>query len=576
MADLGAIWTYIPACEAPCRGVESVVQQLEHHFLAVMIYSGIVAVITATVVRKEYFDKLFHKLRAHGVDTDGAKDVWRFTFAIFLFNATLHALQLADESFASFLMLAPLSRFGWLGWFTVFRIVYLLGNIGLWLWAAILYKQDAARVKLSNPEIDKEALFEKRKALLIAYFTPVALLFAFDDTLSKNWELFKATERLHSLLDIFKTLHGWLVPITLIVFTLVAVATVVVAMFYQERVRDIGWRILVYSIPFAVPIASVLLIGTGIFAFFVSGGDNNAAASASMQSVASVQGAAASQGAASVQSAPPAQSMAPVQAAASVQSSAPARSETPAKDDDDHHAVADHTQANQIDPKNKIEYNARGLAYNAKGDYDRAIADFSEAIRLDPKYALAYNNRCLSRSNKGESDLALADCNEAIRLDPKFTSAYINRGIASFYAGLLPMALADFNQWSQFDPKNAYAALWLDIVGRRGNLPSRLADATKKIDMNKWPAPIIQLYLGKLTAEAVLIAADDPNASTKSGRVCEANFFTGELMLQRGKKDEAAQLFRLAAADCPKHFVQYFAANAELKALGIALTSAAR
>jgi|SRR5579862_449787 len=230
----------------------------------------------------------------------------------------------------------------------------------------------------------------------------------------------------------------------------------------------------------------------------------------------------------------------------------------------------------QIDPKDKFAYNARGLANNTKGDFDSAIADFSEAIRLDPKYALAYNNRCLARNNKGESDLALADCNEAIRLDPKFTSAYVNRGIVSLYESSLPMALADFNQWSQLDPKSAYAALWMNIVGKRGNLPSRLAAATKQIDMTKWPAPIVRLYLGQLTAEAVLTAADDSPANTKRGQVCEANFFTGEFMLQSGKKDEAAHLFQLAAADCPKDFGQYSAANAELKALGTSLTSAAR
>ena len=198
---------------------------------------------------------------------------------------------------------------------------------------------------------------------------------------------------------------------------------------------------------------------------------------------------------------------------------------------------------------------------------------FSEAIRLDPKYALAYNNRCIAHNNKGESDLALADCNEAIRLDPKYILAHVNRGITSFYAGLLPLALADLNQWSKLDPKSAYATLWLDIIDKRGNLPSHLADATKQIDMTKWPAPIVRLYLGQLMAAAVLISADDPDPNTKRGHVCEANFFIGELMLQRGKKDEAVQRFRLAAADCPKDFVQYSAANAELKALGIAQIS---
>jgi len=48
-----------------------------------------------------------------------------------------------------------------------------------------------------------------------------------------------------------------------------------------------------------------------------------------------------------------------------------------------------------------------------------------------------------------------------------------------------------------------------------------------------------------------------------------ANFFSGELALLEGAKDDATRLFRLAAADCPKIFAQWAAAKAELKALGM-------
>ena len=145
--------------------------------------------------------------------------------------------------------------------------------------------------------------------------------------------------------------------------------------------------------------------------------------------------------------------------------------------------------------------------------------------------------------------------------------AHRNRGGVYLYSGALSKALADFNQASELDPKYAYAALWVDIVSKRSNLPSRLADAAKQIDMTKWPAPVIRLYLGQLTLEAVLAAADDPDAKTKKGQVCEANFFGGELALQRGQKDEARRLLGLAAGDCPKTFIEYDSAKAELKAL---------
>jgi tetratricopeptide (TPR) repeat protein len=155
----------------------------------------------------------------------------------------------------------------------------------------------------------------------------------------------------------------------------------------------------------------------------------------------------------------------------------------------------------------------RGHAYRHKGDLVRAIADLSEAIRLDPKYAEAYYNRGLTYRNKGDLDRAIADFGEAIRLAPQ---------------------------------------------------------ASAKIDMSLWPAPIVRSFLGRMPPEAVLAAADDPDPKKKKKQVCEANFYGDELALRQGAKDEALRLFRLAASGCPRDSNEWFAANAELKALGVA------
>ena len=122
-------------------------------------------------------------------------------------------------------------------------------------------------------------------------------------------------------------------------------------------------------------------------------------------------------------------------------------------------------------------------------------------------------------------------------------------------------------QSSALNPKYAYAALWLHIVDTRNNLPSRLAEAAKQIDMTKWPAPIIRLFLGQATPEALLATADDPDAKTKQRKVCEVNFYSAELALHRRAKDEATRLFRLAATECPESFTERAAARAELNAL---------
>ena len=142
------------------------------------------------------------------------------------------------------------------------------------------------------------------------------------------------------------------------------------------------------------------------------------------------------------------------------------------------------------------------------------------------------------------------------------------RGRSYLFAGSADKALADLNQASAQSPKNAYMVLWADIVGQRNKLASRLAQTGSQIDMTVWPAPVIKLFMNQTTPAAVLAAADDPDLTKKMGQICEANFYSGELSLAKGLKDEAIRLFRLAASDCPHSFNEWDAANAELKALG--------
>jgi tetratricopeptide (TPR) repeat protein len=235
---------------------------------------------------------------------------------------------------------------------------------------------------------------------------------------------------------------------------------------------------------------------------------------------------------------------------------------------DNDRSVADANEAIQLDPKYAVAYVNRAGAYLQKGDNDRVIADASEAIRFDPKRAVAYRYRAGAYLQKGDNVRAIADYSEAIRLDPKSSKLYFNRGLLNLYTGSINKALADLKDADALAPNDAYAALWLDIAGQRNNLPSRLPQTSSQLDMTAWPAPVVKLFMGQLTPADLLAAADDPNAATKKGRVCEANFYTGELSLMKGAKDEATRLFRLASSDCPRDFTEWHAANAELNALG--------
>jgi tetratricopeptide (TPR) repeat protein len=241
---------------------------------------------------------------------------------------------------------------------------------------------------------------------------------------------------------------------------------------------------------------------------------------------------------------------------------------------DNGHAIIEWTEAIRLNPQYVGVYYNRGTANIDMGNYDRAISDLTEAIRLDPSkggsdaIGGAYYNRAFAYRAKGDNERAIADYNEMIRLDPKYENGYLGRGIANLYGGALPNALADLNQATALDPKNARAALWLDIVGQRNGIPSRLSQTMSTIDMTAWPAPVIRLFLGQMTPTSVLAAANDSGATNMKGQLCDANFFIGQWALQRGEKDEATLLFKLASDGCPRNFDTTIAASAELKTLG--------
>src|SRR5262249_16343421 len=158
----------------------------------------------------------------------------------------------------------------------------------------------------------------------------------------------------------------------------------------------------------------------------------------------------------------------------------------------------------RIDPKLPGGYLNRGIAWSGRGDKDRALADSNKAIEIDPREPLAFVHRGFIYLSKQDYRAALIDFSKAIELDPTNSLAYFARARTNLFVGATTEALADLERAAELDPKFPYVALWLDIASKRNNMPGRLAQTMARFDMQKWPAPIIQLYLGELTPEAAL------------------------------------------------------------------------
>jgi lipoprotein NlpI len=226
-------------------------------------------------------------------------------------------------------------------------------------------------------------------------------------------------------------------------------------------------------------------------------------------------------------------------------------------------AIADYDRAIALNPRYEDAFVNRGVAYAAKGDLDRAVTEYTTALLLDPADAVAYRNRGDVYLDKGDMGLAMDDFNEAIRQAPGDAGGYRSRGYLRFYLGDFAAAASDLARVVKSEG-DLYAALWAYLAAARTDVAAArtsLASTARTAD-HAWPYPVLDMLLGGQTAEATLSAASNPSER------CEALFYGGEWTLLQGDRPAAVTALTAAVETCPKSFIEYKGARAELKRLG--------
>ena len=230
-------------------------------------------------------------------------------------------------------------------------------------------------------------------------------------------------------------------------------------------------------------------------------------------------------------------------------------------------AIADYDRAIALNPRYEDAFVNRGAAYAAKGDYDRAINDYTVALLLDGSDVTAYRNRGDAYVDKGDLDLAAQDYDEAIKRAPGDTDGYRSRGYLHFYAGDFAKAVDDLARVVSAESDDLYPALWTYLAAARADAVTArkaLKDAAARSSAasgTSWPRPVLDLLLGSRPIEATLAAAATP------AERCEAQFYGGEWMLLQGDRAGAIAALRAAEDTCPKTFIEYKGARAELRRL---------
>jgi tetratricopeptide (TPR) repeat protein len=210
-------------------------------------------------------------------------------------------------------------------------------------------------------------------------------------------------------------------------------------------------------------------------------------------------------------------------------------------------------------------YRNRGNAYKAKGDYQKALADLNSAIRSHAPGAL--DDRGDTYLALGQNARALEDFNEAVRSQPDDPDALQSRGRAEFYLGKWHEAVTDFKKSLSLDPSNPYAFVWLHLANARAGKDDAesLEQQVKQIHPDGWPAPIVDLLLGKLKPAFVVAFASDPDPDKTNSQKCEAEFYVGEYILAQRDASAALPHIEEAARICSGFVAESLAAKMELK-----------
>ena len=185
------------------------------------------------------------------------------------------------------------------------------------------------------------------------------------------------------------------------------------------------------------------------------------------------------------------------------------------------------------------------------GQYEEAIELFTRAINSDElglaNRARAFGYRGIAKATTGDYDGAQLDLNSSVALDSDFNAdAYAYRGYIKLVLGQSKEAAVDLEKsaelliWS-------YNVLWLHLARLKAGLPDTgprsLANNAITLDvkrnqdgspgLTRWPGALVKFMQGSVTREAVAEAAQQGDPARLAERVCDVDFYLGEVDLAR-------------------------------------------
>lgn len=195
---------------------------------------------------------------------------------------------------------------------------------------------------------------------------------------------------------------------------------------------------------------------------------------------------------------------------------------------------------------------ARAWVLSQRGEDAAAIADLDKVLAQAPDDRDALVDRGGLNIRAGRYDAAAQDFSALLKLAPDAAAAAYNRGRAYYAKGDFKAAAADFALTSKLRADNPYAALRRYLAQGRINKQlstedAALQKAADKLAPEVWPRPLLELFLGTGTPEALLAGIEQVPEKQRPPVLCEANYYLGERALIAGDQEAARKFFQAAA-----------------------------
>jgi tetratricopeptide (TPR) repeat protein len=233
--------------------------------------------------------------------------------------------------------------------------------------------------------------------------------------------------------------------------------------------------------------------------------------------------------------------------------------------------IADATRVIELETDTRIvalAYANRAAAWNAKGDTAQALADLNRVIESAPEIPASYAMRATLLMDQGDHAGAIADLMHAEHLGMDNVDSTL--GQALFFHGDFAEAARHFDAHLQQHPDDAYRALLRYLARARADAADEPAARAQLMRFGSeravrpWPSRLVALLAGQIDAPTLRADADAAAPGERAGQQCEAAYYDGQRLVLLGQADGARAHFAEAASECPRTFLEYKGAKAEL------------